>query len=89
MIYKTSSIQQSAAILATELAGTYVGPEPTEDPGRFKFVFDLTCSEEDLNKWKTDYFHRRLKVDPKTYDDCLGIIRDTLKMKKPFRQKRN
>lgn len=87
MIYKTSNLQESAALMAqTELETVYVEPEATEDPSRFLFVFELQCTEEDFNEWRTNYLHRRTSVEPKEYDSCLSTIRDTLNIKKPFRR---
>jgi len=83
MKYRTTSLQQSAAILAdANLDVTFVQLELTDKSNKFKFVLEVNAEKDTLDKWINDYTNERIFVEPKKYDAKLNILRDNLSLYK-------
>lgn len=80
MIYKTESMYQAAAMLSqSEFLVEYIGLEDTAKAGRFCFLLEHNEDDAVVDEWVTKYTRQRTSVEPKTYDNNLGILRDDSK----------
>ena len=83
MKYRTTSMQQSAALLAySGLDVSFVQLELTDKHNKFKFVLEVMAEKDELDKWINDYTNERVLIEPKTYDAKLNILRDNLALQK-------
>ena len=81
MKYRTTSLQQSAALLANpDLDVSFVQLEVTDKANKFKFVLEVNAEKSDLDQWINDYTNERTFVEPKKYDAKLNILRDNLSL---------
>jgi len=82
--YKTKSMQEAATLLTQDLFNVeYLRLDPIEGKvNKFKFVFKLNTNQETFTQYKTDYINRKLRIEPKKYDESLNILRDNLAIAK-------
>lgn len=83
MQFKTKNLQQAAALLSQEkFKVTYSHLEPTQRENKFEFVLEVEAEAPDFHTWQMDYMNKRTKIEPKTYDSNLGLLRDNLSLQR-------
>ena len=81
--HETETLQRAAALLAqSEFLVHYEGLAPTNTHGRYKFVLSVEASEEILEDWVKRYTRQNTLVEPRRYDQMLGMLRDDSKREK-------
>ena len=83
-LYSTPSMYEAAAILAScDFEADYediLEPPPREK--RNRFVLKVYTDSKTLREFTKNYHNGRTKVEPKTYDEKVSMLRDILKKSK-------
>tara|TARA_R110002167_G_scaffold89203_1_gene240651 strand:- start:32040 stop:32297 length:258 start_codon:yes stop_codon:yes gene_type:complete len=73
---------------ADDIDANYVRLEATDQLDRngniiMKFVMEVKEEKSTLDKWVSDYYAQRQKIEPLSYEFKLNLLRDNLKNNKP------